>query len=218
MGFRPAMCEAPVGCDGIVQDTTARFAIETGQDTDAAGRLLPGIGSNAVPVVKLSWQRAIVYHSRGVHVIARQQGPYSFKALCQRPMRLYSCGTTDSRALAVNFLIRRGSAAAGMARPCQFSSCGLTIYTQIAGMPTIFCATPDTCLEHPRPYLPRLLREHPRCAMRGRESVRVKSSFANDVYFVVDLRQGQVAFDRGQVDGVGQAVCLCEQPPVVRLP
>ena len=63
--------------------------------------------------------------------------------------------------------------------------------------------------EQLRQDLPRLSREHPRCARRCREIFSVKASFANDVYFVVDFRQGQVAIDGGEVDGVGQVVCLC---------
>jgi hypothetical protein len=54
VGFRPAMCEAPVGCDGVVENPTVRLAIETGQDADAAGRLLPGIGGDAVRLVEMS--------------------------------------------------------------------------------------------------------------------------------------------------------------------
>jgi hypothetical protein len=65
------------------------------------------------------------------------------------------------------------------------------------------------CSEQLRRHLPWLLREHLRYAVRCSELVGVKTSFADDVDFVVDFRQGQAAVDRGQVDGVGQAVCLC---------
>ena len=77
----------------------------------------------------------------------------------------------------------------------------MSIYTQIASMPTIFCAASDA----------GLVRHHTRgdrYAMRAGGIAGVKTSFADDVYFVVYFRQGQVAIDRGQVDGVGQAVCL----------
>jgi hypothetical protein len=85
------MSQAPVGCDGVVEDPTVRFAIETGQDADAAGRLLPGIGGDAVRLIEMSWNRAIMHQTRGVNVIARQHSAYSFDTLCQRllPSHIY---------------------------------------------------------------------------------------------------------------------------------
>jgi hypothetical protein len=78
----------------------------------------------------------------------------------------------------------------------------MTIYTQIASMPTIFCAVSDAGLVRHRT-------RGDRYAMCSGGIVGVKTSLADDVYFVVNFRQGQVAIDRGQVDGVGQAICLC---------
>ena len=47
--------------------------------------------------------------------------------------------------------------------------------------------------------------------------VSAKTSLNNNVHFVVNFRQGQVAVDRGEVYGAVQALYLCEQPPVVWL-
>src|SRR5262245_47025735 len=88
MCFRPAMREAAVSCDGVFEDTPIRFAIETGQDADATGRLLPGIGRDAVRLIEMSRKGAIRHHVRSINVLARQHSTYSFKTPCQHPLPL----------------------------------------------------------------------------------------------------------------------------------
>ena len=86
----------------------------------------------------------------------------------------------------------------------------MTIYTQIASMPTIFCAVPKAFPQGATTPVGRGVTDV-RGALDREDRLQVakwKVLRVNDVHFIVDFRQGEVAFDRGKMDGVRQAVPL----------
>jgi hypothetical protein len=83
MGFRPAMGEAAVGYDGVVQDASAWFAIEPGQDTDAIYTQFTGMPtifsalSDAGPDAPSHPRQGISPVGNGPGYADRGRGPYS---------------------------------------------------------------------------------------------------------------------------------------------